>query len=59
VTALVPQLIAVTTGVGAVIALLARRRGLLLRAGDRDGRCPSCGHLIDGRVCRVCMGRRR
>jgi recombinational DNA repair protein RecR len=58
VTALVLQLIAVTTGVGAVIILLGLSRGLL-HARDTGRRCPSCGRLINGRVCRACAGRAR
>jgi hypothetical protein len=57
-TALVVQLITVTTGIGAVTTLLWLRRGLL-QTRDAARRCPSCGRLIDGRACRACRGRAR
>jgi hypothetical protein len=43
----------VTTGVGAVMLLLALSRGLV-HGRSAGRRCPSRGHLIHGRVCRVC-----
>jgi hypothetical protein len=58
VIALTPQLVALTTGVGAVMILVGLRRGLLQhRKASR--RCPSCGRLIDGPVCRRCTGNAR
>ncbi len=53
-TALVP-LILVTTGVAAVMIKLGIARGLLQSRNPRR-RCPSCGRLIDGPVCRHCTG---
>jgi recombinational DNA repair protein RecR len=56
--ALTPQLLALTTGVGAVMILVGLRRGLLeFRKARRT--CPSCGRLIDGPVCRRCTGNTR
>jgi recombinational DNA repair protein RecR len=52
-TALTTQLIALTTGVGALMLLLGLGRGLL-HARTADHRCPSCDRLIEGRVCRTC-----
>jgi recombinational DNA repair protein RecR len=52
-TGLIPQLCLVTTGVAALMIRLGVARGLLqLRKAPR--RCPSCGRLIDGRVCATC-----
>lgn len=52
-TALTPQLVPLTTGVGALMILLGLGRGLLhVRNGGR--RCPSCDRLIEGRACRTC-----
>jgi recombinational DNA repair protein RecR len=52
-TALTPQFVLLTTGVGALMILIGLGRGLLqARSGCR--RCPSCGRLIEGRVCRTC-----
>ena len=52
-TAFTPQLALLTTGVGALMILLGLGRGLLMaRTGVR--RCPSCGRLIEGRVCKTC-----
>jgi len=52
-TALTPQFVLLTTGVGALMILVGLGRGLLqARSGGR--RCPSCGRLIEGRVCRTC-----
>jgi hypothetical protein len=48
-----PEVVTVTTGVGAVMILLALSRGLV-RGRSAGRQCPSCGHLIHGRVCRVC-----
>lgn len=50
---LTPQLALLTTGVGALMILFGLGRGLL---DDRDPgrRCPSCGRLIQGRVCQTC-----
>jgi hypothetical protein len=53
VTALTPQLVALTTGVGALMILLGLGRGPL-RARNACRRCPSCNGLIEGRVCRPC-----
>jgi len=52
-TGLTPQLVTLTTGVGALMILLGLGQGLLhARNGAR--RCPSCGRLIEGRVCKTC-----
>jgi recombinational DNA repair protein RecR len=57
-TAFTPQFVLLTTGVGALMTLLGLGRGLLqARSGSR--RCPSCGRLIGGRVCRSCTKRAR
>jgi hypothetical protein len=54
-TALTPQFVVLTTGVGALMILLGLGRGVLgARFGGR--RCPSCDRLIEGRVCRACTG---
>jgi hypothetical protein len=51
-TAFTPQLVLLTTGVGALMILLGLGRGLLQA---RNGfRCPSCDRLIEGRVCKTC-----
>jgi hypothetical protein len=52
-TALTTQLVALTTGVGALMLLLGLGRGLL-HARSAGRRCPSCDRLIEGRVCRTC-----
>jgi hypothetical protein len=52
-TALTTQLVALTTGFGALMLLLGLGRGLL-HACTADHRCPSCDHLIERRVCRTC-----
>jgi hypothetical protein len=52
-TGFIPQLSLVTTAVGALMIRLGITRGLLqLRRQTR--RCPSCGCLINGRVCATC-----
>lgn len=52
-TTLTPLLVPLTTGVGALMILLGLGQGLLsVRSGGR--RCPSCGRLIEGRVCKTC-----
>ena len=52
-TALTSQVVLLTTGVGALMILVGLGRGLLqARSGSR--RCPSCGRLVEGRVCRTC-----
>lgn len=52
-TALNPQFILLTTGVGALMILVGLGRNLL-QARNESRRCPSCGRLIEGRVCRTC-----
>ena len=53
--AAVPEVIVVTTGIGVVMMRLGLGRGLLqFRRSTR--RCPSCGLLINGSVCRRCTG---
>jgi recombinational DNA repair protein RecR len=57
-TALTSQVVLLTTGVGALMILVGLGRGLLqVRSASR--RCPSCGRLIEGRVCATCSGRAR
>ena len=56
--ALTPQLVVLTTGVGAVMVLVGLGRGLLEPRKARRA-CPCCGRLIDGRVCRRCTGKTR
>jgi hypothetical protein len=51
--ALTPQFILLTTGVGALMILVGLGRGLL-QARSAGRRCPSCGRLIQGPVCRTC-----
>jgi hypothetical protein len=58
VIALTPQLVALTTGVGAVMILVGLRRGLLERR-KAPRRCPSCGRVIDGPACKHCTGNTR
>jgi hypothetical protein len=58
VIALTPQLVALTTGVGAVMILVGLRRGLL-QPRKAPRRCPSCGRLIDGPACKHCTGNTR
>ncbi len=57
-TALNPQFILLTTGVGALMILVGLGRNLL-QARNASRRCPSCGRLIEGRVCRTCGRRAR
>jgi hypothetical protein len=52
-TALVPELAVVTTGVGAVMIRLGLGQGLL-QPRKAHRRCQSCGRLIDGPACRHC-----
>jgi hypothetical protein len=52
-SALTPQFVLLTTGVGALMILVGLGRGLL-RARSGGRRCPSCDRLIEGRVCRTC-----
>ncbi len=52
-TALTPQFVLLTTGVGALMILVGLSQDLL-RARSRGRRCPSCDRLIEGRVCRAC-----
>jgi len=52
-TALIPELAVVTTGVGAVMIRLGLDRGLL-QPRNAPRRCPSCGRLIDDAACRHC-----
>ena len=54
-TALTPQFILLTTGVGGLMILVGIGQGLLGSRG-RGRRCPSCDRLIEGRVCRTCTG---
>jgi hypothetical protein len=58
VIALTPQLVALTTGVGAVMILVGLRRGLL-EPRKAPRRCPSCGRVIDGPACKHCIGNTR
>jgi hypothetical protein len=58
VIALTPQLVALTTGVGAVMILVGFRRGLL-QPRKAPRRCPSCGRLTDDPACKHCTGNRR
>jgi hypothetical protein len=51
--ALTPQFILPTTGLGALMILAGIGRGLL-QARSPGRRCPSCGRLIEGPVCRNC-----
>jgi hypothetical protein len=53
-----PEVVPITTGAGAVMLLLGLSRGLIHGRGA-GRRCPSCGHLIQGRLCRVCTRRPR
>jgi hypothetical protein len=43
----------VTTGIGALMIRLGLDRGALVRRRVTR-RCPSCGRLIERRVCRTC-----
>jgi hypothetical protein len=52
-TALIPELAVVTTGVGVVMIRLGLDRGLL-QPRNAPRRCPFCGRLIDGPACRHC-----
>jgi len=57
-SAITPQFVLLTTGVGALMILVGLGRGLLqARSGSR--RCPSCSRLIEGRLCPTCTGRAR
>jgi recombinational DNA repair protein RecR len=58
VIALTPQLVALTTGSGALMILVALRRRLL-EPRKAPRRCPSCGRLIDGQACKHCTGNTR
>lgn len=52
-SSLIPQLSLLTTAVGALMIRLGVTHGLLQpRRAAR--RCPSCGRLINGRVCATC-----
>lgn len=52
-TGYIPQLSLITTAVAALMIRLGVTRGLLQpRRATR--RCPSCGRLIDSRVCAAC-----
>jgi recombinational DNA repair protein RecR len=48
----------VTAGVGYAMVRLGLSKGML-QARRASRRCPSCGRLIGGSVCRVCTGRDR
>ena len=52
-TTFTPQLVLLTTGVGALMIVLGLGRGLL-QARNGVRRCPSCDRLIEGRVCKPC-----
>jgi hypothetical protein len=52
-TPLMPLLVALTTGIGALMILLGLGQGLL-HARNQGRRCPACGRLIEGRVCKPC-----
>jgi hypothetical protein len=55
VIAAIPEATVVTMGLGVVMIRLGLGRGLLqFRRSTR--RCPSCGVLIEGSVCRRCSG---
>jgi hypothetical protein len=43
----------VTTGIGAVMIRLGMDRGALVRR-RASRRCPSCGRIIQHRVCEAC-----
>jgi hypothetical protein len=55
-TALIPELAVVTTGVGAAMIRLGQG---LLQPRKAPSRCPSCGRLIEGPLCRHCTGNTR
>ncbi len=48
-------LLAATTGVG-FLMLLAGVQKSMLEWRHRRRHCPSCGRLIEARVCRACAG---
>lgn len=48
-------LFAATTGVG-FLMILAGVQKSLLEWRNRRRSCPSCGRLVEGRVCRACAG---
>jgi succinate dehydrogenase/fumarate reductase-like Fe-S protein len=51
-----PQLataFAVTTGIGFLMLFTGVHKSLL-EWRNRRRHCPSCGRLVDGRVCRAC-----
>jgi len=52
-TPLMPQLVVLTTGIGVLMNLLGLGQGLL-HARSEGCRCPACGRLIEGRVCKTC-----
>jgi len=52
-TGLIPQLGLVAIAVAALMIRLGVTRGLL-QPRSPTRRCPSCGRLIDGRVCAAC-----
>ena len=57
-TQVMPQLVVLTTGIGALMILLGLGQGLLsVRSGGR--RCPSYCRLIEGRVCKTLILRSR
>jgi len=51
-TGYIPQLSLVTTAVAALMIRLGVTRGLL--QPPKQTRCPSCGRLINSRVCAAC-----
>ena len=48
----------VSTGVGYVMVRLGLGKGIL-QPRKASRRCPSCGRLIDGSLCRVCTDKDR
>lgn len=48
----------VSTGVGYVMVRLGLGKGML-QPRKASRRCPSCGRLIDGSLCRVCTDKDR
>jgi recombinational DNA repair protein RecR len=57
-TGFIPQLALATTAAGALMIRLGVTRGLL-QPRRQTRRCPSCGRLINGRVCATCTRRAR
>lgn len=57
-TGFIPQVSLVTTAVAALMIRLGVTRGLL-QSRRTTRRCPSCGRLIDGRVCAGCTRQAR